>query len=452
VTFLRLAERLSRAARIEAGESRAVALAFLAYFALFASYYILRPVRDTIATVFGASELQLLFTGTFVGSLIASPVYAAVASRVPLRRLLPGMFWFWLLNVLAFDALLEAAPYSRLAAGAYFVWFSVVNLFMISVFWSLMADLFSPGQASRLFPVVAAGGSLGAIGGPLLTRVAVATIGLGGLLLVAAGGFLVLIALIHLLMKEKERLRLAGEAQRSSLRHALPGNPFEGFGEVLKSAYTRNQAAFFFLMTWINTVAYFFQTEIIGRAVSGVAGRAEAVADIALAVNVCTAVILLTGVGRFIQRFGVTAGLVANPVIMVAAFVVIALAPTLAMVQGLQVVRSVSQFAIARPSREICFTVVEQSGRYKAKNVIDTVVYRFGDVVSAWCQTAMRAAGLHIAGSAMIGLAASVLWGGVAIALGKGYAARRDAAQRAADAAPEAIAPEHDASLAGRAP
>jgi ATP:ADP antiporter, AAA family len=433
----RLGARLSRAARIEPRERKAVALAFCCYFALFASYYILRPVRDTFATVFGVDELQYLFTGTFVGTLIASPLYGALASRLPLRRLLPGVFWFWLLNVLLFDWLLRVAPHSLWVAGAYWIWFSVVNLFMISVFWSLMADIFSPGQATRLFATIAAGGSLGAIAGPIITRLSVKAIGLGGLLLIAAGGFLVLIGLVHLLMREKDRLGEGGEGQRSTLDHTLPGNPFEGFGELLTSSYARHQAAFMFLMTWVNTVAYFFQTEIVAR-ISELSGRTIAVADIALATNILTAVILLGGVGRFVQRFGVTAGLIANPVIMLVAFVVIALSPTLFMIQALQVVRSVSQYAIARPSREICFTVVEQGSRYKSKNVIDMVIYRFGDVASGWFQAGLRTLGFRIAGAAAVGFGFSLLWGAVAAALGRGYERRREAQRQEARGSPEA--------------
>jgi ATP:ADP antiporter, AAA family len=431
---------LNRIARIEPHERRAVALAFACYFALFASYYILRPVRDTIAVESGVEHLQWLFTGTFVGSLIASPIYAALASRLRLQRFLPGVFWFWLLNILLFDAWLRVEPQSLVAGAAYYVWFSVFNLFMISVFWSLMADLFSPGQSSRLFPMIAAGGSLGAILGPIVMRLAVHAIGLGGLLLVAACGFVLVIALVHLLMGEKEALRRRGVGQRSTLDHALPSNPFEGFGEILRSAYTRNQALFFFLMTSVNTVAYFFQTDIIAREISGIAGRAVAVTDIALWTNILAALILIGGMGRFIQRFGVTAGLLANPIIMIVAFVVIALSPTLFMIQALQVVRQVSQYAIARPSREICFTVVEQSSRYKAKNVIDTVVYRFGDLASAWLQDGLRGAGLRIAGASMVGIGMSVLWGGVALALGRRYEHRREELRRnslgAAQAAP----------------
>ncbi len=417
---------LDRIAQVRPRERKAVALAFACNFALLASYYILRPVRDTLATDFGPQQLQLLFTGTFIGSLVASPIYTALTARISLRRLLPGVFWFWLLNVLLFQELLRLAPQSHAVAATYFVWLSVVNLFMISVFWSLMADLFSAPQATRFFALIAAGGTLGAIVGPLITRFAVAAIGLDGLLLVAAAGFLIVIALIHLLMREKASLRASvAEAQRSTLEHGLPGNPFEGFGEVIRSAYSRNQAAFMFLMTWVNTVAYFFQTELIARAFPGLQGRAVAVADIALAVNICTAIILIFGLARVLKRFGVTTGLVLNPLIMMAAFVVIALSPTLFMIEALQVVRSVSQYAIARPSREICFTVVEQASRYKAKNVIDTVIYRLGDVSSAWMQAALSSAGLLIVGSAAVGFGMSLAWGAVALQLGRRYEALR---------------------------
>jgi ATP:ADP antiporter, AAA family len=429
-------------ARIEPGERTALALSTLCYFVLLGSYYILRPVRDTLATDFGPQQLQLLFTGTFVGCLCASPIYAALASRVPLKRLLPGVFWFWLLDVLVFAALLRADPASRWIAAVYFVWLSVTNMFMLSVFWSLMADLFAPTQATRLYGLITAGGTIGAIVGPVVTRFAVRAIGLGGLLLAAAGGLLVVIGLIHMLMREKARLRASGApVQRSTLEHDLPGNPFDGFGEVARSAYTRNQALFTFLMTWVNTVAYFFQTELIAKAFAGVAGRAVAVADISLAVNICTAIILIFGLSRVLQRFGVTTGLALNPFIMVGAFVVIALSPTVLMIEALQVVRRVSQYAIARPSREICFTVVEQNSRYKAKNVIDTVVYRLGDVTSAWMQAGLRSAGLAIPGTAAVGFAVSLVWGGVAVLLGRRYETLRG--ERAA-AIPAGVEPPLD--------
>ena len=407
---------------VAAHERTAVVLAFLCNFLLLGSYYILRPLRDTVATVVGVDQLQQLFTATFVGTFVASAIYAALASRIRLARLLPGTFWFWLSNVVLFALLFRFAPASRWLGASYFVWFSVTNLFMISVFWSLMVDVFSATQATRLFALIAAGGALGAIAGPLLTRLLVAVLGLSGMLLLAAAGFALVIVLVHLLIREKARLRRSSDdAQQSTLGHALGGNAWDGFSQIFKSSYVRNQAMFMLLMTWVNTVAYFFQTDVVARTYVAIGSRAEAIADIDLVVNVCTAVILLLGLGRIVQRFGVTAGLILNPLIMVVAFLCVAFSPTLFMIQTLQIVRRVAQYAIARPSREICFTVLEQSGRYKAKNVIDTVVYRFGDMSSAWVQAGLRSVGYGLNGAVAVGVGASIIWGAVAALLGKRY-------------------------------
>jgi ATP:ADP antiporter, AAA family len=417
-----LTRLLGLATQVAPQERRAVTLAFICNFVLLGSYYILRPVRDTVATVVGVERLQLLFTATFVGTLVASPLYTMLASRLKLARLLPGVFWFWLLNVLAFQLLFALAPDNFWVAACYYVWFSVANLFMISLFWSLMVDLFTAAQATRLFALIAAGGSIGAIGGPLLTRLLVSRLRLSGMLLVAAAGFLIVIALVYRLMREKERLRAShAEVQATTLDHGLPGNPFEGFGKLFSSRYITSQAAFMLLMTWANTVGYFLQTDVIAHTFSDVEGRAQALADIDLVVNIASALILTFGLGRLVQRFGVTAGLLLNPLLLLLAFGAVAISPTLLVIQGLQVVRRVAQYSIARPSREICFTVVEQSSRYKAKNVIDTVVYRFGDVSSAWMQAGLRAAGFGLGGAVALGIGACVAWGGVARYAGRRY-------------------------------
>jgi AAA family ATP:ADP antiporter len=389
---------------------------------LLGSYYILRPLRDTVATMYGVDQLQQLFTATFIGTLAGSALFSALASRIRLTRLLPGVFWFWLCNLLLFAVLFRLTPDNRWLGASFYVWFSIANLFMISVFWSLMVDVYSPTQATRLFAYIAAGGALGAICGPLLTRLLVSRLGISGLVLVAAVGFGAVIVLIHLLMRAKAQLRSGDPAaQQSTLDHGLSGGALEGFRQLFVSGYALSQAAFMLLMTWVNTVAYFLQTDVIARSLAGIASRAQAIADIDLIVNVCTAAILLFGLGRIVQRFGVTAGLILNPLLMIVAFLATALTPTLLMIQGLQVVRRVAQYAIARPSREMCFTVVEQSGRYKAKNLIDTVVYRFGDVSSAWMQAGLRSLGYGIGGSVAVGVGASIIWGASAVYLGQGY-------------------------------
>jgi AAA family ATP:ADP antiporter len=409
-------------------ERKAVKLAFMCNFVLLGSYYILRPVRDAMATVFGVEHLQNLFTGTLVLTLVCAPIFAWVTDTFKLSRVLPGVFWFLIADLLVFYLCFQAAPDSRWLAAAFFWWFSVVNLFMISVFWSLVVDVFTPSQATRLLPAIASGGSLGAIAGPLLASVFAKVIGVGGLLLMAAAGLVLVIVIVHWLMREKHRLQHAHEeTQVSTLDHQLPGNLLDGFRSLFTSSYLMNQALFILLMTWIATVGYFMQTDFIAKAFSGLADRTQALADIDLAVNVCSAAVLIFGLNRFIMRFGVTASLVLNPILMAISFVLMAISPTLLMLQAMQGLRRVTQYAIARPSREICFTVVAQESRYKAKNVIDTVVYRLGDLSAAWVQAGMRMLGFGFGGALSLGLLASGVWGITAWTLGQQYERRRAA-------------------------
>jgi len=422
------ARLLALSVRAEAGEQRALWLAFACYFVLLGDYYVLRPVRDALATLFDVAQLNYLFMATFLLVLLGAPLYAALTARFRLAQLLPALFWFWLSNMLLFALLLRAAPASRLVAGGYFVWFSAINLYLISVFWTLMVELFNAAQATRLFAFIAAGGSIGAIAGSLITRSLVHRYGLDGLLLIAAGGFLLVIVLVQLLIREKQQLLRRGiVAQSSTMDHALPGSALAGFRQLLGNRYLQQQALFMLLMTWVATVSYFLQTEVIARGIGRMPARAVAIADIDLVVNVASALVLLGGVGQFVRRFGLTATLVLNPLIMVAAFIALLFAPTVFMVQLLQVVRRVTQYAIARPSREICFAVLDQDTRYKAKNVIDTTMYRFGDVSASLLQAGLRALGSGLLTVLALGIAASALWGWAALALGRRYESLRQA-------------------------
>ncbi len=301
--------------KFESGELKALLLAFACNFVLLGSYYILRPLRDTMATVFGVSQLQNLYTGTFVVIFLFSPLFGWFAARVKLTILLPGVLWFFLSNLLIFYACFHIDPHSRIVAAAYFWWFSSVNLILISVFWTLMADTFSPNQATRLFAFIAAGGSLGAITGPLITKAFAEEIGIDGLMAVAIAGFLAVIVLVHLVMREKKNMRaLVEDTQKTTLDHNLPGNPFAGFELLFRSAYLMGQAVFFILMTWIATILYFLQADLIARAYSALEQRTIAFADVDLYVNIGSALILIFGLGRILKRFGVTASLLLSPI------------------------------------------------------------------------------------------------------------------------------------------
>lgn len=415
---------IGAASKAQPHELKAAVAAFFCNFVLFASYYILRPLRDTMATVFGVAQLQDLFTATFVLTLLLAPVFAWCAANMKLSRFLPGVFWLVIGSLLVFYILFRHMPENRWVAAAFFNWISVVNLFLISVFWTLMADTFSPGQATRLFAFIAAGGSTGAILGPVIITMFVKTIGVGGLLLVACGGLLLVIILFHLLMREKATLRMLDrDTQQTTLDHNLPGNPFRGFTLLFRSRYLMGQAVFFILMTWIATILYFLQADFIAKTFSAVDRRAIAFADVDLFVNICSAAILIFGLGRFLKRFGVTASLTLSPILMLLACVALAFSPTFFAVQSARALQRVSQYAIARPSREVLFTVLDQQSKYKAKNVIDTSVYRFGDLTAAWMQAGLRALGLGFFAIIALGMAVSAAWAFTAFVIGRRYEA-----------------------------
>jgi AAA family ATP:ADP antiporter len=274
-----------------------------------------------------------------------------------------------------------------------------------------------------------------------VASLAVTQIHVQGVLLIAAAGLVIVIVLVHAVIREKRRLQQAhAESQSSTLDQTLRGNMWDGFRMLAASAFQINQALFMLLMTWIATIGYFIQTDMIGKAFTDVASRTQALANIDLVVNIASAAVAFFGLGRFIKRFGVTGSLVLNPILMAISFMVLALSPTLLMLQATQALRRVTQYAIARPSREICFTVVAQESRYKTKNVIDVVFYRLGDVSSAWVQSGMRAMGFGTTAALVFGVFASGIWGVSAFTLGRQSERRRSALSEAASLTPRVVA------------
>jgi ATP:ADP antiporter, AAA family len=423
--------RLLRAvAAIEPYELKAVILSMLYFFFLFGSYSVVKPVRDAMGTVYGMDRIQELFTATFVASFLFAPLYAGLAARIKLSMFLPWVYGFVALTILVFYALFTGGRYQeRWIAAAFYVWVSTFNMLIISVFWTFMADIFSRSQAKRLFGFIAAGGTVGGIVGPALATFLAKRIGNNDLMLISAAGFIATAVLVRLLAQEKRKLLAAGgEGQRTSLDHRLGGNPLDGFRLLLRSRYLLLLALFLLLMTWISTIVYFQLGELITKAFSSREARTQAYAMIDLSVNSIAVLIQLFGTGRIIARFGVKFGLLLNPFIMVFAFLAIAFSPALLILGALQIVRRVAEYAVAKPTREMLFTVVDQQSRYKAKNVIDTVIYRFGDVSSAWLSSLILPFG--VTGLAIFGVLVSVIWFPVGYLLGKRYETQRNAEQR----------------------
>jgi ATP:ADP antiporter, AAA family len=417
-----LAARLLRSvAAIEPHELKAVTLGLLYFMFLFGSYSVLKPVRDAMGTVYGVGHLQELFTATLLVSLLFAPLYSELASRVRLSTFLPWIYGFVAVTILIFYCLFAGHLYQdRWIAAGFYVWVSTFNMLIISVFWTFMADIFSRTQAKRLFGFIAAGGTLGGILGPAIAAVLATRIGNNNLLLVSAVGFGATAVLVQMLAREKRRLVASGEqVQHTTLDHPLKGNPFDGFRLLLQSRYLLLLAVFLLLMTWISTIVYFQLGELITKSFSSREARTQAYGMIDLAVNSIALMVQLLGSGRFIARFGVGTGLLLNPIIMVVAFLAIAFSPVLVVLGGVQIVRRVAEYAVAKPTREMLFTVVDQQSRYKAKNVIDTVVYRFGDFSSAWVSAAILPFG--ITGLAIFGAFVAAIWFPVAYLLGKQY-------------------------------
>jgi ATP:ADP antiporter, AAA family len=416
----RSATHLERIFGIEPTETKAVVTSFVYFFFLMASYFILRPLRDTMGTVYGVAHLQELFTGTFVVSFIAAPIFAGFASRVRLATFLPWVYGFIAITMVAFYILFQRVVNDRWVAAAFYIWLSTFHLITISVFWSLMADIFSSPQAKRLFGVIAAGGTFGTVAAPAFITFFVKTIGTNNLLLISAAGFTLCAFLVRILETEKRELVASDtEAQKTTLEKSLGGNPFDGFALLFRSRYLLMIALFLLLMTWISTVIYFQLGDLISKDFASRAARTQAYATIDLAANSVALIIQLFGTGRFIRRFGVTVGLLLNPIIMVVAFLAVAFSPVLIVLGSIQVVRRFSEYAIAKPSRDMLFTVVDQQAKYKAKNVIETVVYRFGDLTSAWLSAIILPFG--VAGLAIFGILISAIWFPIAFLLGRQY-------------------------------
>lgn len=415
------ARLVKSAAVIEQYEMRAVVLSMTFFFLLFGSYSVIKPIRDAMGTVYGMDRIQELFTGTFIVSFLIAPLYSWMASRVRLSTFLPWIYGVVAISIVGFYVAFElGAEQERWVAAAFYIWVSTFNMLIISVFWTFMADLFSRTQAKRLFGFVAAGGTLGGIVGPATATLLVKSLGNENLMLVSAAGFALTAMLVHLLSVEKSRMIAAGvDAQRTTLDHKLGGNPLDGFKLLAKSRYLLLLAGFLLLMTWISTVVYIQLGDLITKSFESREARTQAYATIDLIVNSTAVLIQLFGTGRIISRFGVTAGLLLNPIIMVIAFFAAILSPVLLVLASIQITRRVAEYAVAKPTREMLFTVVDQESKYKAKNVIDTVVYRFGDVSSAWVSSFILPFG--VTGLAVFGAAVCLIWFPIAYVLGKRY-------------------------------
>jgi len=393
-------------------EMRAVLWCWLYIFAVLSSYYIMRPIRDQMGIAGGVNNLQWLFAGTLGSMILLNLPFAYLVKTLPRSRFIPLTYRFFAANILLFAlALAVASPGQTVWVGrVFFVWISVYNLFVVSVFWQLNVDLFSPEQGKRLFGFVAVGATLGAMAGAAITgslarHVPPMPLLIGAALLLEVAVFAVgrlagLSPVLHYLPPTGPGEKLA--------ERPVGGSVVAGIGHALGSPYLLNVSGFLLLYAITSTFLYFQQADIVSHSFTDRGAQTQFFATIDFSVNTLTLIFQLFLTGRIVLLLGVPLALSIVPVLTMIGFGALALAPTLAAVAVFQVARRAGEYAIARPTREVLFTVLPREDRYKSKGFIDTVVYRLGDQIGAWSTVLLGALGTGIAPLAAIGFAA--LW------------------------------------------
>jgi AAA family ATP:ADP antiporter len=409
---------------VRAGEVVSAALSFACHFSLLSANYVVRPIREALGVEGGIENYPWLFTGTLVSTLAIYPLLGALASRTTRTRFAAGVFAVIAASLIGFSLLLRSDLPEVRVGQAFFVWVSVFNLILTSVFWGVMADVFSNEQGRRLFGVIAAGGTAGAMVGPFTTRLLVSRLGVEGLLLLAAG--LIAAALACVIGLARVAPRSGGAAPREP-EPVIGGAVFDGLSHVARSPYLRAISLYILFLTATATFVYFQQGWIVNRELAGRAERTEFFATLDTVTNVLTLVVQLFLTRAIARRLGVTALLVALPLVSAAGLGLLAAAPALLAVGLFQAVRRMSDYGLARPGREILFTVVSREDKFKAKNVVDVVVYRGGDAATAWLNTGLKAAGLGIGAVGLAALPLCALWAFTARALGRMEERRRAA-------------------------
>jgi ATP:ADP antiporter, AAA family len=351
-----------------------------------------------------------------VTMLALVPVFGWLCARFPRAQLLPAVYLFFALNLVAFWAAVRTGVSARGLAAVFFVWLSVFNLFVVSVFWSFMADLFDDAQAARLYGAIAAGGSCGAIAGPALTALAVSEIGASNLLIISGVLLVAAVGCIHELLAWARRHPRKGEARAEE---PIGGSIVEGVRAALSSPYLLGICAYLLCYTTLSTTLYFQQVEIVRAEVPDSDERTRLFATIDLAVNSLTLIVQLLLTARLGAALGVGWMLALMPIASLAGFAWLGAVPTLAVLIVFGVTRRVGEFAISKPVREALYTVVPREERYKAKNFIDTVIYRGGDAFSGWLIAALRGLGLGVSGIAFAALPVAAGWVAVSFWLGR---------------------------------
>ena len=410
-----LARIFRGATRIEPDEARAAILSFSFLFLLMLAYNILKPVRDALAPEWSDVELASLWTINFFFSAIAVSIYGYAVSHGKLKKVIPGVYAFFALSFVLFYIGASSTQDGELINKAFYVWLSLFSLFHISVFWSLMSDIFSRQQAPRLFGFIASGASIGTIAGSAVALALATLIGTLNLMLVAATILVMILPMVAVLRRAAQP---GGPA--TAEEQALSGNPFAGFREFVRNPYLLGIGVFIFFYTFIGSFAYFELKNLM--AANDRDTNTAIWAGINLAVNSLTIFIAWFATSRITGRLGVGKTLALVPLLVAAAMVLVFINPVLAVMVAGWVVLKAGNYSITRPGREMLYTNVSREDRFKTKQVIDIVVYRGGDVLSGWAFAFLTTTvGLGMAPIAVIGAGVALVWAWVGLGLGRKY-------------------------------
>ena len=412
---------------VEPGELTVLTWSFLYFFALLCSYYIIRPMRDEMGIAGGVENLQWLFTGTFLSMLAVVPFFGWVTKRYPVHKFLPYVYYFFIANLFLFFVLFKSDITHAYVARSFFIWVSVFNLFIVSVFWSLMTDIFTNDQARRLFGVIAAGGTAGAITGPALTATLVVSVGPTNMLLISAAFLAAAVFFIHRIIAWKKRATntsfedsLAGQGNgKPEPDQSMGGSIFAGIRLILQSPYLIGICFLIVLYTTLATFLYFQQAQIIRDSFDNPANRTAVFAAIDFSVNTLTILIQVFLTSRIVDKLGLHITLALIPFLLGFGFLMIGLMPVLGVLIAVQILRRAGNYAVMKPAREMLYVVLGKEEKYKAKNFIDTVVYRGGDAVSAWAFAGLKAMGLSLAAIALVAVPLCGTWTWISFRLGK---------------------------------
>lgn len=417
---------LDRLGTIEPGEERATLLAATYFFFALASYFILRAVRDAVGVAAGTNQLPWLFTGTLLTTLVMNPVFSAVVARLPVRRFIPIVYRVFIAALLLFAAVIRYGPPSiePYLGPAFWILTSIYSLFIPSVFWGFMADTFQPEQSKRLFGFISVGGTLGALAGAFLTSRLAELVGTPVLMVMSV---VLLECAVQAVRRFPPSFRPDTRA-RDEADRAVGGSSLAGITHVLGSPYLLGICVYMLMFTIGSTVLYFQQAEIVGARYTDREARTAFLATIDTVVQSLTILAQLFVTGRVLKWLGVGLTLAIMPVLSLVGFGALGIWGTLAVFVVFQVTRRAGEYAFGRPAREVLFTVVPPEDKYKAKNFIDTFVYRGGDQIGAWSYAGLSAVGLAASSISLLAAPLSGIWLAVAFWLGR-QQLRRQAAE-----------------------